>query len=70
MSMVKYKDNLGNWQPIPAIQGAALYPDTGAGAPSANADYVGQIYVDTTNDDAYIAIQMGTGITDWKKITP
>lgn len=41
----------------------------GDGAPAANADFVGQKYVDTTGDVGYLAIQTGTGATDWKQIT-
>jgi hypothetical protein len=43
---------------------------SGTAAPTANAGYVGEIFVDTTNDDAYMAIQTGAGASDWKKITP
>lgn len=42
---------------------------SGAGAPSANADRVGETYVDTTGDLAYHSIQTGTGATDWKQST-
>lgn len=37
----------------------------GAGAPSANALYIGQDYLDTTNDIWYKAVATGTGAADW-----
>ncbi|PFP30269.1 hypothetical protein COJ96_06035 [Bacillus sp. AFS073361] len=42
---------------------------TGTAAPTVNADYVGQVYVDTTNKISYMAVATGTGATDWKQIT-
>jgi len=41
----------------------------GSGAPTTNSNYIGQIYIDTTNKIAYISINTGTGVLDWKKIT-
>lgn len=43
----------------------------GSAAPSANADYVGQIYVDVSASpkQAYIAVTIGTGASDWRQIT-
>lgn len=43
---------------------------TGSAAPTANANFVGQTFIDTTNDDGYVAINTGTGASDWKKTTP
>ena len=34
-----------------------------------SADYVGQIYVDTKNKIAYIAVNVGGGVSDWKQMT-
>jgi parallel beta-helix repeat protein len=41
----------------------------GSGSPTVNADFVGQIYVDTLNKIVYTAVQTGTGATDWKQIS-
>lgn len=38
-------------------------------APVGSADFIGQFYIDTTNLIAYIAVQTGTGVSDWKQIT-
>lgn len=38
---------------------------TGTAAPTANAAYVGQIHVDSTNKKAYIATGTGAGAGDW-----
>jgi hypothetical protein len=45
-------------------------PITGLTSPegSVTPNYVGEIYVDTTNDDGYMAV--GLTSSDWKKITP
>ena len=40
----------------------------GDSAPSRNADYVGQIFVDTTGPGAYIAFQTGSGEDDWFRL--
>ncbi len=37
----------------------------GAGAPTVDAAYVGQEYLDTTNDVWYKAVTTGTGASDW-----
>lgn len=42
----------------------------GSAAPTADAVFEGQMFIDTTNDDAYIAIDVGAGASDWKKTTP
>lgn len=47
----------------------ALIPLTGSGAPSANAGYVGQIYIDTAGFAGYMAVKTGTGAGDWKQVT-
>jgi len=36
----------------------------GTGSPSANADFVGQLYVDVANKIGYSAVQTDTGATD------
>lgn len=47
-------------------------PLTGTSAPtsSTSAAYIGEIYVDTANDDAYICLDKTSGNVVWKKITP
>lgn len=48
-------------------------PLTGSGAPTASSpavQYVGETYIDTTNQDAYICVQRQTSNNVWKKITP
>jgi hypothetical protein len=50
--------------------GRHIHHPTGATAPGAlAANYIGQIYTDTTAHDSYIAVQLGSG-SDWKKTTP
>ena len=46
----------------------ASAPITGSGAPSANAAFPGQIYIDSKNHNAYIAVNTGTGAGDWHKL--
>ena len=47
-------------------EGDASAVTSGAGAPSSTPAALGDIYIDTTNDDAYIAV--GTaGAGDWEK---
>ncbi len=41
----------------------------GAGAPAADANWIGQLYQDTTPGSLYIAIQTGSGAGDWVAIT-
>jgi hypothetical protein len=41
----------------------------GSGAPTISADYIGQQYVDITNRAGYMAVNFGTGATDWKQVT-
>lgn len=36
------------------------------GTSSANADFVGQLYVDVANNIGYIAVQTDTCVTYWK----
>ena len=38
---------------------------TGSTAPSANAMYIGEMYLDTTNKKLYIATSIGSGSDDW-----
>lgn len=43
----------------------------GSGAPSVNADYLGQVFIDVAASPraAYIAINVGSGASDWRLIT-
>ena len=50
--------------------GEALLPITGIVAPDMDAEFYGQVYIDTTAGEAYIAIAMGTGASDWIQVTP
>ena len=70
MAVLKFKDVMGVWHSIPAIQGEQPEPLTGTSAPSANAAAIGLVYIDTVALAAYMSVQIGTGATDWKKITP
>ena len=45
------------------------YTAQGASSPTANADYIGQLYVDTNSNGGYIAYRTGFGSGDWKIIT-
>lgn len=49
----------------------ALTPLTGAAAPAAHADFIGQIYVDTVLGKGYMAIATDSAdaADDWKEIT-
>jgi hypothetical protein len=40
---------------------------TGTSAPTINADFIGQTYVDYTNRVVYTSVNNGTGATDWKQ---
>ena len=40
-----------------------------ASSPVNNADYIGQLYVDTNANQAYISYRTGNGSGDWKQIT-
>lgn len=51
------------------VETEVIIQQTGSGVPSANAMYLGQVYVDTVNETAYISVKVGTGATDWKLIT-
>jgi hypothetical protein len=42
---------------------------SGAGAPSVNARYQGEIYKNTTGPVYYMAIAMGTGASDWVQVS-
>ena len=42
-----------------------LIPITGVTAPTINATYVGQLYVNSANGDIYYAVDTGTGASDW-----
>ena len=48
-----------------------LTPPTGIVAPAINAEYIGQIYVDTTAGKVYVSIAKGsvTPANDWKEVT-
>ena len=49
----------------------AVTPINGATAPTVNAKYLGQIYVDEIAKTAYIAVAVGSEIPagDWEQIT-
>ena len=42
---------------------------SGIVAPTQNALYLGQMYIDRITLTGYLAVQLGTGATDWKQIT-
>ncbi|OXS61639.1 hypothetical protein B1A99_03205 [Cohnella sp. CIP 111063] len=73
-----YVENGGifNIQNVPVVgKGSNLFERIstvrlGTGAPTANAQFVGQIYVDTSNKNGYLSVNVGSGASDWKKITP
>lgn len=43
---------------------------TGTAAPTVNADFIGQRFIDTTNLVGYIAVAAGNGAADWAQVTP
>lgn len=45
-----------------------LVPISGAGAPTGSAIYKGQIYIDNSTGDVYIAITTGGGAGDWDEL--
>jgi hypothetical protein len=49
----------------------ALEPVSGAVAPAVNAEFLGQIHIDTATPAAYIAVAVGSAIPadDWKELT-
>lgn len=49
----------------------ALTPLTGTAAPTAHANYVGQMFVDTTAKKIYISVatDSATAANDWKEVT-
>jgi len=52
-----------------AISGQVGYR-TNAGAPSVNANFIGERFFDTTNTNWYTAVASGGGAADWKKDSP
>lgn len=50
---------------------AIMTAQRGVGAPTVNAAYIGQVYVDISASprQAYIAVNFGTGASDWRQIT-
>lgn len=59
--------------PVTALTSAidAIKPLSAAGAPAVNATFLGQLYINTTNADTYVAKAVGsaTKANDWQKIT-
>ena len=60
--------------PLSASRGRVLYnmitPTTGASAPTTSTQgELGKIFIDTTNDDAYMCVKASGGTYTWKKIT-
>lgn len=51
--------------------GDALMPMTGTAAPDVNAEYFGQLYINTTAKTIYISVAVGsaTAANDWKQVT-
>lgn len=49
--------------------GVLLNVSTGTAAPTDDAEFIGQIFVNTTAKTAYIATDTGTGASDWSQIT-
>lgn len=49
----------------------ALTPKNGITAPTINAEFLGQLYVDTLAEKVYISVAVGSEIpaNDWKKLT-
>ena len=49
----------------------ALTPGTGAAAPAVHADYIGQVFVDTTAKVVYVsvAINSTTPADDWQDVS-
>lgn len=45
-------------------------PITGVAAPTEDALFFGQRYIDTVAKKEYVAVVMGTGAADWKESTP
>jgi len=43
-------------------------PKTGTTSPTINAEFIGQLYVDTLRDLLYYAKSVGTGATDWRLV--
>lgn len=74
MSFVIDEDNMSSNSAtkVPTQQSVKAYADTkptissGAGAPSSTPTKVGDIYIDTTGDDAYIAVGTASS-SDWEK---
>ena len=49
-----------------------IMPLSGAGVPTINATFLGQLYIDSTNANVYVAVAVGSTvkINDWQKVTP
>src|SRR5579875_362784 len=41
---------------------------TGTSAPTSNANFIGQVFVDTINKVCYMAVSVGSGSADWSRI--
>lgn len=50
--------------------GSSEVIQTGTAAPTANATFVGQRFIDTSNLVGYIAVAVGGGAADWAQVTP
>lgn len=42
---------------------------TGTGAPTLSADFIGQLYINTTLGNVYAGVATGGGYADWVKLT-
>ena len=70
--MSKKVQGAGGYEDVTEASDAATFRSilTGTATPTVNAAFVGQVFIDTTADDAYIAIDTGSGASDWKQTTP
>lgn len=64
-----YASRADHVHPLPSLSALGALPRTGSGAPSASAAYIGQLYVDTVGKIGHIAVSVGAGANDWKRIT-
>lgn len=49
----------------------ALTPMTGVAAPAVNAEFIGQVFVDTVTPAVYVSVAVGSvaAANDWKKVS-
>lgn len=64
-----YASRADHVHPLPSLSALGALPRTGSGAPSASAAYIGQLYVDTAGKIGHIAVSVGAGANDWKRVT-